>query len=65
MPTRQHLRLSLSKNVSTSMQDRLPAHMCCYPLTAPCVKLSSTVANILVCAVFCTASGCLGERVDG
>ena len=61
MPTRQHLRLSLSRNVSADMQDRLTAHTCCYPLTALCVQLSFTVANILVCAVFCSASS---ERVD-
>ena len=56
MHTRQHIRLSLSEDVSTSMQDRRPAHTCCYPLTALCEQLSSTVANILVCAVFCSAS---------
>lgn len=46
MYTRQRLRLSLSEDVSTKTQDRLPAHTCCYPLTALCVQPSSTVANI-------------------
>lgn len=65
MYTRQRLRLSLSEDVSTKMQDRLPAYVCCCPVTALYVQLSLMVANILVCAVFCSASGCLGERVEG